>query len=86
MTMSFTFFPVMPLTCLWSWVMGRNMTLYFRAYETICFFLGVLCVAAVLQIGTTNWLVGCYLLSVYFMIAAGFFFHEIEDISTDSEL
>lgn len=62
------------------------MTLYFRAYETICFLLGVFCVASVLQIGTTNWLVGCFLVSVYLMIAAGFYFHEVENLSTDSEL
>lgn len=77
---------VMPLTCLVAWTMGRSMTLYFRAYETICFLLGVLSVASVLQIGTTNWLVGCYLVSIYLMIAAGFFFHEIENISTDGEI
>ena len=77
---------VMPLSCLLSWTMGRNMTLYFRAYETICLLLGVICVASVLQGGTTNWLVGVYLMAVYFMIAAGFYLHEDESISIDEEL
>lgn len=77
---------VMPLICLFSWAMGRNMTLYFRAYETICLLLGVICVASVLQGGTTNWLVGIYLMAVYFMIAAGFYLHEDEIISVDEEL
>lgn len=78
---------VMPLSCICSWIMGRSMTLYFRAYETICLFLGVVCVAAVLQGGTTNWLVGVFLIALYSMIAAGFFFHENESIiSTDEEM
>lgn len=57
------------------------MTLYFRGYETICLLLGVLCIAAVLQGGTTNWLVGVYLVSVYTMISAGFAFHERENLA-----
>jgi hypothetical protein len=35
-----------------------SMTLYFRAYETVCMLFGVIVVGAVLQNGTTNWLVG----------------------------
>ena len=31
-------------------------------------------------------LVGVYLLAVYFMIAAGFWFHELENLSIDGEL
>lgn len=77
---------VMPFSCLCAWGMGRSMTLYFRAYETICLLLGVICVASVLQGGTTNWLVGVFLVSVYFMIAAGFCYHEDESLSTDAEL
>ena len=30
--------------------------------------------------------VGVYLLGVYFMIAAGFWFHELENLSIDGEL
>jgi Ca2+:H+ antiporter len=62
------------------------MTLYFKAYETVCLFFAVLCVASVLQGGTTNWLVGIYLISVYFMIASGFYFHNHESISVDEDL
>jgi len=72
---------VMPGCVLVGWVMDKNMTLYFRGYETICLLLGVLCVAAVLQGGTTNWLVGVFFVGVYTMIAAGFAFHEIEDLA-----
>jgi len=77
---------VMPGCVLVAWVMGRSMTLYFRAYETLCLFLGVICVAGILQGGTTNWLVGVFFIGIYLMIAAGFCYHENEDLSTDEEL
>jgi len=71
---------VMPGCVLVGWIMDKNMTLYFRGYETICLLLGVLCVAAVLQGGTTNWLTGIFFVSVYCMISAGFAFHENENL------
>jgi len=75
---------VMPGCVLVGWMMDKNMTLYFRGYETICLLLGVLCVAAVLQGGTTNWLVGIFMMSIFSMIAAGFAFHEKEDLSNNN--
>lgn len=63
----------------------RSMTLSFRAYETICLFLAVIVVAAVLQGGTTNWLIGSTMVGIYIMIAAGFWFHELENLSVDVE-
>jgi hypothetical protein len=48
--------------------------------------LAVIVVAAVLQGGTTNWLVGMTLIGVYVMMASGFWFHELEDLSTDAEI
>ncbi|CAJ1946822.1 unnamed protein product [Cylindrotheca closterium] len=63
----------------------RSMTLYFHAYETVCLFLAVIVVAAILQRGTTNWLVGLTMVGIYTMIAAGFWFHEYEDLSIDAE-
>jgi Ca2+:H+ antiporter len=73
---------VMPGCVLVGWFMERPMTLYFRAYETICLLLGVSCVAVVLQGGTTNWLVGVFFVSVYVMIATGFCFHMTEELSS----
>ena len=63
--------------------MDRPMTLYFWIYETVCLLLGVLCMAAVLQGGTTNWMVRVFFVGVYFMIAAGFALHEQESLSFD---
>lgn len=72
---------VMPGCVLVGWMMDKDMTLYFRGYETVCLLLGVLCMAAVLQGGTTNWLVGVFFVSVYIMVGTGFALHELEDLS-----
>ena len=77
---------VLPGCVLIGMVVDRSMTLYFHGYETMCMFLAVIVVAAVLQGGTTNWLVGATLIGIYVMIAAGIWFHELEDLSIDAEL
>jgi Ca2+/H+ antiporter len=76
---------VLPGSVLIGYVLDRSMTLYFHSYETVCLLLCTLIVAAVLQGGTTNWLVGVMLLGVYIMFAAGIWFHEIENLSVDAE-
>jgi Ca2+:H+ antiporter len=77
---------VLPGSVLIGWAMDKSMSLYFRGFETCCLIFSVISVAAVLQGGTTNWLVGAYLLGVYLMIAAGFWFHEAENLSVDGDL
>lgn len=77
---------VLPGSVLIGWAMDKSMSLYFRGFETCCLIFSVVSVAAVLQGGTTNWLVGAYLLGVYFMIGAGFWFHETENLSVDGDL
>ena len=77
---------VLPGSVLIGWAMDKSMSLYFRGFETCCLIFSVVSVAAVLQGGTTNWLVGTYLLGVYFMVGAGFWFHEAENLSVDGDL
>ena len=77
---------VLPGCVLIGMFVDRSMTLYFHGYETMCMFLAVIVVAAVLQGGTTNWLVGMTLIGIYVMIAAGIWFHELEDLSVDAEI
>ena len=77
---------VLPGCVLIGMVVDRSMTLYFHGYETMCMFLAVIVVAAVLQGGTTNWLVGATLIGIYVMIAVGIWFHELEDLSIDAEI
>ena len=61
------------------------MTLYFHSYETACLFFCTVLVAAVLQGGSTNWLVGAMLIGIYIMFAAGIWFHEVENLSVDED-
>jgi Ca2+:H+ antiporter len=77
---------VLPGCVLIGMFVDRSMTLYFRGYETCCLLLAVITVAAVLQGGTTNWLVGFTLIGIYVMMASGFYFHELENLSTDAEI
>ena len=76
---------VLPGCVLIGLVVDRSMTLYFHAYETVCLTLAVIVVAAVLQGGTTNWMVGTTLISIYVMMATGFWFHQLEDLAVDAE-
>ncbi|KAL3911161.1 MAG: hypothetical protein SGILL_007391 [Bacillariaceae sp.] len=76
---------VLPGCVIIGWLVDRSMTLFFHTYETMCLFLSVIVIAAVLQGGTTNWLVGATCVSVYVMIATGFWFHSLEDLSVDAE-
>lgn len=76
---------VLPGCVIFGMFVDRSMTLFFRGYETVCLLLAVIVVAAVLQGGTTNWLVGLTMVGMYMMIAAGFWFHELEDLSVDVE-
>lgn len=76
---------VLPGSVLIGMLMDRSMTLYFHSYETACLFFCTVVVAAVLQGGTTNWLVGAMLLGIYIMFAAGIWFHEIEDLDINTE-
>lgn len=77
---------VLPGTVLIGWAMDRSMSLFFNGFETCCLLMGVLSVSVILQGGTTNWLAGLFFIGVYLMIAAGFWFHLSEDLSTDEEL
>jgi Ca2+:H+ antiporter len=77
---------VLPGCVLIGAAVDRSMTLFFHGYETVCLLLGVLCVSSILQGGTTNWLVGVFLMGIYIMIATGIWFHESENLSTDAEI
>ena len=76
---------MIPGSVLIGYMLDRSTTLYFHSYETVCLWVCTLIVVAVLQGGTTNWLVGVMLLGVYIMFAAGIQFHEIENVSVNTE-
>lgn len=76
---------VLPGSVLIGMVMDRSMTLFFHGYETVCLFFGVVVVAAILQSGSTNWLVGAILVGIYIIFASGIWFHEVEELTIDAE-
>jgi len=77
---------ILPGTVLVGWYMDHPMSLYFRAYETVCFLLSVICIGSVLQGGSTNWMSGLVFVCIYFMIAGGFLFHEDERLSWETQI
>jgi Ca2+:H+ antiporter len=60
---------VVPVAVLFGWVYGEEMDLNFTIFDTVCQMLAVFLVSQVLQHGTTNWLHGAMLISVYIFIA-----------------
>eukprot|EP00736_Rhodelphis_marinus_P006772 Rmarinus@m.4814 len=67
---------VIPLMVVVSWLMGKDLSLYFQMFETVCVFSTVLIVCYVLNTGTSNWIEGLVLLVAYIVISAAFFYHD----------
>lgn len=65
---------VTPLLVLIGWMTGVELTLYFHEFETAVLFISVLIVNYMIQDGSSNWLEGAMLLSVYVVVSIGFFF------------
>lgn len=76
---------VFPGCVLMGWWIDKPLVLIFTVYEMTCLLLAVLFIAALLQGGSTNWLVGMVLICIYLICAAGFWFHENEEIFTGNE-
>ena len=76
---------VLPGCVLVGWMIDRSMSLYVHGYETCCLLIGTLLASAVLLGGTTNWVTGFFFIVVYLMMAAGFWFHELEELEVDAE-
>jgi len=76
---------VFPGCVLMGWWIDKPLVLIFTVYEMTCLLLAVLFIAALLQGGSTNWLVGMVLICIYLICAAGFWFHENEEIFTGND-
>jgi len=63
---------VIPLLVLIGWAMGRELTLYFENFETICLFISVMLVNSLLQDGKSNYLEGIMLVALYVVIGLAF--------------
>ena len=65
---------VAPALVLYSFVIGRPMTLLFNAFEITAIALSVFATCIVVQDGESNWVEGLQLLSVYLILALAFYF------------
>jgi Ca2+:H+ antiporter len=60
------------------------MGLNFPHFEIILFVLSVVVVSICLSNSRTNWLEGSMLITVYFMVALGFWFEKVADYKSSS--
>jgi len=65
---------VAPALVLYSFAIGRPMTLLFNAFEITAIALSVLAISIVVTDGESNWVEGLQLLSVYLILALAFYF------------
>ncbi len=73
---------VLPLLVLLGWMMDKDMNLNFGAFESATLFLAVVSVTFAIKDGTSNWLVGLTLCAMYIVIAAGFWAHNNDSLSS----
>jgi len=76
---------VAPLAVVVGWYVDRPMTLNFPHFEVILFILSVMVVSMCLSNGRTNWLEGSIMVTLYFMIAVGFYFEKLLPYETSSQ-
>jgi Ca2+:H+ antiporter len=65
---------VVPVLVFISQIMGYGFLLTFSAFELVSLMLSVIILNYVTADGKTNWIEGAQLLTVYFIIAAAFYF------------
>ncbi|GBB83442.1 hypothetical protein RclHR1_10170004 [Rhizophagus clarus] len=66
---------VTPFLVLLGWVVGQEMTLYFKSFETVVLFISILITNYLIQDGKSNWLEGVMLLATYVIISLAFLFY-----------
>ncbi|KAK4183128.1 putative calcium transporter [Podospora australis] len=66
---------VTPLIVMLGWVMGKEMSLFFTLFETVCVVVSVLILSFLVLDGRSNYLEGALLCSGYVMIAVAAFFY-----------
>lgn len=65
---------VVPFTVLAGWVMGVEMTLDFKSFETAVMVLTVMITMSTLQDGKSNWLEGAVLMCSYLLVGCAFWY------------
>ena len=64
---------VTPFLVILGWIIDRDMTLQFKGFETVVFFLSVLVVNYLISDGKSNYLEGAMCLGTYLIIAIAFY-------------
>jgi len=64
---------VTPFLVILGWIIGQEMTLHFKSFETVVFFVSVLVVNYLIQDGKSNYLEGAMCLGTYIIIAIAFY-------------
>ncbi|RYO81967.1 hypothetical protein DL766_010082 [Monosporascus sp. MC13-8B] len=71
-----------PLVVILGWIIGREMTLYFTLFETVCLFVSAFIVNFLVLDGRSNYLEGALLCSTYVIIAlVAFYYPDDKDAS-----
>lgn len=68
-----------PLIVIIGWCMGRNMTLYFTLFQTVCLFVSAFIANFLVLDGRSNYLEGALLCATYVIIALVAFFYPNQD-------
>ena len=69
---------MVPFAVLFAWTIGQPLALDFNVFETVVTFVTVVAAAIVVSDGRSNWFKGLLLMSVYCVIATGFWFHAVD--------
>ncbi|KAK0624639.1 Sodium/calcium exchanger protein-domain-containing protein [Bombardia bombarda] len=70
---------ITPIIVIIGWAMGRDMTLYFTLFETVCLFVSAFIVNFLVLDGRSNYLEGALLMATYIIIALVAFFYPTDD-------
>ncbi|OAA55320.1 calcium/sodium antiporter [Niveomyces insectorum RCEF 264] len=72
-----------PLVVILGWIIGRDMTLYFTLFETVCLFVSAFIVNFLVLDGRSNYLEGALLCATYVIIGlAAFYYPSADDASS----
>ena len=73
---------ITPLVVIIGWAMGREMSLYFTLFETVCLFVSTFITNFLVLDGRSNYLEGALLMSTYVIIGVvAFFYPDVKDAS-----
>jgi len=70
---------ITPLMVILGWIIGRDMTLYFSLFETVCLFVSAFIVNFLVLDGRSNYLEGALLCATYIIIGVVAFYYPAEN-------